>query len=255
MNKEAPVTDAIAVEKIAVLKYLPKETIGVIRSHFSTVDVSGEQILIGTGETVEFLYLVFSVKNVVYADILCSEYLTTLGPGDTIGEMSLIEESRSSSATLRCGAGGAKLGLITFNDFKRIVMDQAQVAYGFFRGVSELLSGRLRETNKRAKTSLSIAIKVLRDIIDQYEKSSGSGMRLENLIPQLTNAAEMPPSKLDSALLISIRDVIENAAQTTPGNLTAFFDHLDIILQFLQNVSRVMNGKEVRSIQAKSVMP
>jgi CRP-like cAMP-binding protein len=251
---------AVEIDSIAFLKYLPPDAIKELRSKFSVVELPPNTVFIRSGETVEFLYLVVSGLVEVYTDILCTDHLSTLFSGDTIGEMSLVEEKRSSSATLKASAEGAKLGLIPFADIRKLVLDRPDRAAGFYRGISELLSHRLRETNKKAKANLSIGIKVISEILgepfiarllksESPEKIDREGVKvLLSVIPPLTNAIENPPVRIESALLSSIKFEVERTHHLQGDSLKQVFKNLRVVSEFLKNVERAMSRKALKPI-------
>ncbi|MGE0173161.1 MAG: Crp/Fnr family transcriptional regulator [Oligoflexales bacterium] len=251
---------AVEIDSIAFLKYLPADSIAELRSRFSVLELPANTIFIRSGETVDFLYLVISGQVEVYTDILCTDHLSTLFSGDTIGEMSLVEDKRSSSATLKSSSQGAKLGMIPFLDIRKYVLDRPDRASGFYRGISELLSQRLRETNKKAKANLSIGIKVISEILgepfvnrvlksDDPPKIDADSMeKLLNFIPSLDNAIENPPVRIESALLSSIKFEVGRTPSLGGESLKQVFKNLRVVAEFLKNIERAMSRKTLKPI-------
>lgn len=70
--------------------------------------------------------------------------LAELGPGDTVGEMSLIDP-RPASANVRVEEGGAELWEIADADFERFVESDCAAGYAVMKMLARELCRRLRK--------------------------------------------------------------------------------------------------------------
>lgn len=101
------------------------------------------------GETGQKLYLIREGKVRISRKLagMGEEALAILGPGETFGEMSLIDETpRSADAHVheRC-----RLLVITRRAFEEVLFNHKDVAYEILWNFVRILSQRLRETNDK----------------------------------------------------------------------------------------------------------
>ncbi|MEJ2157468.1 MAG: cyclic nucleotide-binding domain-containing protein [Desulfobacteraceae bacterium] len=111
--------------------------------------IPNETLLFYEGDKADYLALIIEgrVHVVKYNSQNEPKHITTLGPGKTIGEMTLIDgESRSASAVT---AGDTTLMLITVDRFNRLVNEWPGVAIILVLKIAKLMSQYLRQTSGR----------------------------------------------------------------------------------------------------------
>jgi len=83
------------------------------------------------------------------------QHLSTLGPGDTIGEMSLLDgEPRSASAK---AAEAATVLLFRRDDFHQYLIDRPALGVQFLLRIVRMLTGRLRRTSQELADVVSLS--------------------------------------------------------------------------------------------------
>jgi CRP/FNR family transcriptional regulator, cyclic AMP receptor protein len=111
--------------------------------------VPEETVLFFEGDKIAFLVLIISgnVHVVKFDSQRNPKKITTLGPGKTIGEMSIIDgEPRSASAVT---AVESTLMVMTAEKFNRLMDEQPRVALVLVQKIAKLMSQYLRQTSGR----------------------------------------------------------------------------------------------------------
>ena len=101
------------------------------------------------GETGDKLYLILSGKVRISRNLpgMGEEALAVLGPGESFGEMSLIDDTpRSADALVH---EDARLLVITREAFEDLLFVHKDLAYEILWNFVKTLSGRLREANDK----------------------------------------------------------------------------------------------------------
>lgn len=111
--------------------------------------MSRETVLFYEGDKADYLALI--IKGQVHVVKFNSQnqpkHIATLGPGKTIGEMTLIDgESRSASAIT---VGDVTLMVMTVDHFNRLVNEWPGVAVILVLKIAKLMSQYLRQTSGR----------------------------------------------------------------------------------------------------------
>lgn len=102
------------------------------------------------GDTGDALYLILEGKVRISREVsgMGEEALAILGPGETFGEMALVDDSpRSADAKVheRC-----RVLSISKDDLERVLFLHKDLAYEILWNFVKILSTRLRETNDKA---------------------------------------------------------------------------------------------------------
>jgi CRP-like cAMP-binding protein len=111
--------------------------------------VPEEAVLFFEGDKNAFLVLIIkgNVHVVKFDSQRNPKKITTLGPGKTIGEMSIIDgEPRSASAVT---AVASTLMVMTAEKFNRLMDEQPRVALVLVQKIAKLMSQYLRQTSGR----------------------------------------------------------------------------------------------------------
>ena len=100
-----------------------------------------------------------------------SKPLKQLGADSVVGEMSFLE-NKPASATIRAGTeGGATLTLFPRKEFL-LLLEDASFASGFFRGIAEVVSFRLRSTTTEMSSLRQSLTRALADGSRDIEESA-----------------------------------------------------------------------------------
>lgn len=124
-----------------------------------------EERMLLTGEDLFFegdsggsMWIVQSGRVDIYKNIRgdLDRTLSSLGPGDVIGEMSFIDQSRRSAGARTTEPG--EFLVLTYAAFQRIQKERPEVAAGFYRNLASILAARLRTTNEMYRESVAFSI-------------------------------------------------------------------------------------------------
>ncbi len=121
----------------------------ILANYMDVYQVPKETVLFFEGDKQPYLVLIASgqVHVVKYDSNRNPKRIATLGPGKTIGEMTIIDgEPRSASAVT---AGDAVLMVMTAEKFNRLVGDRPRVAVILVLKIAKLMSQYLRQTSGR----------------------------------------------------------------------------------------------------------
>lgn len=119
--------------------------------------MAGEDLFL-EGEGGDALWIVQSGRVDVYKHIRgdVDRTLASLGPGDVIGEMSFIDQSRRSAGARTTEAG--EFFVLSRAAFAQVQKEHPGVAAGFYRNLASILASRLRATNELYRESVNFTI-------------------------------------------------------------------------------------------------
>jgi CRP/FNR family transcriptional regulator, cyclic AMP receptor protein len=131
---------AEALRQVSLFANLAKKDLALIASHVDEVDVPTGTTLARQGERGNQLSLIVTGEATVTRN---NHLLATLGPGDTIGEMSLIDQA-DGTATVVTTAPSTLL-VMSPRDFSSLL----NTSPSFARKIMIELVGRLRDADRR----------------------------------------------------------------------------------------------------------
>lgn len=124
-----------ALRRISIFSALPKKDIEAIARHVDDVHVDAGRKLAEEGRAPRQLFLIVNGKATVRRG---GKKIATLGPGDTVGEMSLIDGGKQSADVI---ADEPCACLVVPAQEFRVLLDDAP---GFERNLLKSLASRLR---------------------------------------------------------------------------------------------------------------
>jgi CRP-like cAMP-binding protein len=226
---------------------------------FTVVKKKAGDTILKYGENVPGLYIIAEGKVDVFArhsDII----IASLESGSTFGEMSLIE-NESSSATLKASSERLTLLLCKREVFTRLLSEDFVFAAAFYKGASEILSSRLRNTNLRIETEMDKGRAVIQNMVDKegvfaklgYTQFSlndtGETMisKLAELLPLLEKIKKEIPEVPES--LENIRNTIKQVLTVDSQSFDLISQQMDQINQYLINIQRIMSGLDIHEVK------
>jgi CRP-like cAMP-binding protein len=119
--------------------------------------VTGEDLFL-EGDPGDSMWIVQSGRVDIYKNIRgdVDRTLASLGPGDVIGEMSFIDQSRRSAGARTTET--SEFLVLTFAAFQRVHKERPEIAAGFYRNLSSIVAARLRTTNEMYRESVAFSI-------------------------------------------------------------------------------------------------
>lgn len=132
----------------ALFENIPTETLTPLLKRLERRHFPGGALVLSQGASTGEMYLIQSgTADVSLADHQGSDHhLTLVGPGATLGEMSLLTGSPISATVRAHGESGLEVLVLTAEDFHQI----ASAFPAIYRNLATILSGRLARTNRHA---------------------------------------------------------------------------------------------------------
>ena len=119
--------------------------------------VTGEDLFL-EGDHGDSLWIIQSGRVDIYKNIRgdVDRTLASPGPGDVIGEMSFIDQSRRSAGARTTEP--SEFLVLTRSAFQRVQVERPEVAAGFYRNLASIVATRLRTTNEMYRESVAFSI-------------------------------------------------------------------------------------------------
>ena len=183
--------------KIPLLSDLPRAEREYLISILTVIKLQPGEILFREGEPGECLYAVLEglVDVLIGLETPDERLLTRLGPGEFLGEMSLLIPGRSRTASARV-AEGARLWKMTRADFDALMVRQPQLAYTMV----QTLTKRLDATTTSSFHDLQEKNRQLQQAYDELKAAQAQLVEKERLERELQVAAEIQVSILPQEL-------------------------------------------------------
>lgn len=183
--------------KIPLLSDLPRDERDYLVSVLSVIKLTPGEVLFREGEPGESLFAILEGR----LDVLLGmgtpdeKAIASLGPGDFLGEMSLLIPGRMRTASARA-AGPALLWKMTRADFDALMVRQPHLAYTMV----QTLTKRLDATNTAAFRDLQEKNRQLQQAYDELKAAQAQIIEKERLQRELQLAAEIQVSILPQEL-------------------------------------------------------
>ena len=250
----------VSIQEIPIFKYLNSENASLLSENFGILEYEKGQVIVEFGKAVEGIYIINEGKVEVQAEKFDTS-LAVLDKGSCFGEMSLIEDIDLASANLVVQTDSVRLLYCSKEAFKKLLKLHPVIEASFYKGVSELLSQRLRNTNKRVVEKLYQAYEVINNLIEksnllkylgktrQEIDDTGSNIvsGVFEILPILDEVIEQDPEKYKE--LGKSKVTIEKILLTESHNFDKISQELDLILQYFLNVCRFLKGEQLVSIR------
>jgi serine phosphatase RsbU (regulator of sigma subunit) len=184
-------------QKIPLLSDLPKAERDYLVSVLSVIRVEPGEVLFREGEPGESLFAILEGRLEVLLGMGTPDekVIASLGPGDFLGEMSLLIPGRMRTASARA----AELSLLwkmTRADFDALMVRQPRLAYTMV----QTLTKRLDSTNTAAFRDLQEKNRQLQQAYDELKAAQAQIIEKERLERELQLAAEIQISILPQQL-------------------------------------------------------
>jgi phosphoserine phosphatase RsbU/P len=194
MSEISPKTTPVDEELVSLLKQmplfaeLPRGELKYLSYTLRTLEVQSDALVFSEGEAGETLAIVIHghVDVIMGLGTPDEKRLTTLGPGEYVGEMSLFVPGGKRSASVRA-IGPARLWIITRDDFDELLHRQPHVAYAMVKVMSE----RLRRSDNSAFQDLVEKNRELQAAYDDLKAAQAQIIEKERLEKELQLAAQI----------------------------------------------------------------
>jgi sigma-B regulation protein RsbU (phosphoserine phosphatase) len=192
--------DPIPFDQIPLFSKLNTEEIAELGGTFRLKRLGDNQVLFNEGDPGSSFYIIISGKVDVIKAMGSSEerLLNTNGPGDFIGEMSLLSEENTRTATV-LGHGDAHLLELSRSRFEEMLEKRPSIGYHMVRE----LSSRLRANDEAVIEDLRKKNQELAKAYDELKAAQKELIQKEKLEAELEMARKIQFSILPQNLKIS----------------------------------------------------
>jgi phosphoserine phosphatase RsbU/P len=183
--------------KIPLLSDLPKEEREYLVSVLSVIKLEPGEVLFREGEPGESLFAILEgqVDVLIGIDTPDERLLSRLGPGEFLGEMSLLIPGRTRTASARVSAS-TRMWKMTRADFDALMIRQPRLAYTMV----QTLTKRLDATTMSSFHDLQEKNRQLQKAYDELKAAQAQIVEKERLERELQVAAEIQISILPQDL-------------------------------------------------------
>ncbi len=184
-------------KKVPLLSDLPRNELDLLASTLQIVTLRVGEVLFREDEKGESLFIVLEGQLEVLLGLgkPDEKVMAVLGPGEFIGEMSLLIPGRARTASIR-SIGAARLWMMTRADFDSLLLRQPKLADTMVR----TLTRRLDATNNSAFRDLQEKNRQLQKAYDDLKAAQAQIIEKERLERELQVAAEIQISILPQEL-------------------------------------------------------
>ncbi len=235
---------------VPIFRFLNKEQGKKIAKAFKIIKCSKGEVMLTDGEPVPGIFIVIEGAVDVYTGKF-EAFLTRLEYGNTIGEMSLIE-NRTASASVRVAENETVLLLCKSDDFRKVLNDDPELAANFYKGAAGILSNRLRTSNNHIQTELSETKSDLQNILDDEKVikkigkerkeipnvSKTSIAHLETILPMIENMKNNSPE--DKEMLTQMSTSINDAIKAEAMNFERINKRVSKMQNYLDGNSKAI---------------
>ncbi len=141
------ITDLLV--KIPMFASLDADELEIIEKHIKLFEVEQGATLFEEGDKGDYVCFVVNGRLEVVKRTMTGDdfVLNTLARGQSVGEMSIIDK-KPRSATVRAKTE-VTLFTLTSDDFEKILKDYSEISMKILKGLSLLMSKKLRQTSSR----------------------------------------------------------------------------------------------------------
>jgi sigma-B regulation protein RsbU (phosphoserine phosphatase) len=184
-------------KKIPLLSGLPAKELDTLAATLQVVLLQPGEVLFRENEPGDSLYIVLEgqLEVLLGIDTKDEKRMATMGPGEYLGEMSLLIPERARTASVRA-VEEARLWRMTRSDFEALMLRQPKLAYFMVR----TLTKRLDASNRSAFLDLQEKNRQLQSAYDELKTAQAKVVEKERLDRELQVAAEIQVSILPQEL-------------------------------------------------------
>ena len=190
-------SQTILLQKVPLLSSLPHKELDFLATTLQVVQLAPGEVLFREGEPGKCLYIVREGRLQVLLALGASDEkeIASLGPGEVIGEMSLLIPNRARTASVRA-AEASRLWTMTHIDFSALLTRHPQLAYAMVHTLTQ----RLDASNSAAFHDLQEKNRQLQQAYDELKAAQAQIIVKEKIEHELQVAAGIQASILPQEL-------------------------------------------------------
>ena len=146
----APVLDPTELYRLKVLEGVPLRDLALLVAAAELRELEPGEVLLAQGDSNRTMYMVLDGRLAVHLDAIESEPLAELGAGQTVGELSVLDERPTSAFVV--AAAPSRLLAVDQDSFWRLV----EASHDFAVNLLVLLAERLRTNNSAVATNVRL---------------------------------------------------------------------------------------------------
>lgn len=243
----------IEFREIPLFRYFEAEARRELPNWFGWQEAKAGEVILSYGKPVPGIFIIAEGEVVVTIPNVDS-HMAVLKSGQCFGEMSLVEEVETASATVTVLSPSARLMFCSVNDFKKILVNMPGCAYAFYKGAALLLSSRLRQVNGKLNEQITevhgLISEVLkksqvpRQLAEAMSEVNQTGANVVNKLMQVMPILKDLQKKFPAARpeVEALQSALEEVFLIDSQNFDRIFQQLDLILRQFENIQRVANG-------------
>jgi phosphoserine phosphatase RsbU/P len=187
----------VLFKKVPLLSDLPRNELDHLVATLQVVNLAPGDVLFREGEPGESLYIILEGQLEVILALGTSDErrLAAFGPGEFIGEMSLLIPGRARTASVRA-VEACRLWMMTHNDFDGLLVRQPKLAYT----IVQTLTKRLDVTTTLSFRDLQEKNRQLQQAYDDLKAAQVQIIEKERLEHELQVGAQIQVSILPQEL-------------------------------------------------------
>jgi CRP-like cAMP-binding protein len=237
-------TQKLVQLKIPALSYLSDEQILKLQNCAVTLHKSTGQPIILAKEDVLGMFFVVDGEVGVYSEEK-NEPIALLGPGEHIGEASLIDPRNQASMTIRSTKPRTELILVNKKSAAKLFEQDPDLAAALYRGIAFSLRNRLKAMNKK-----------IRQIVGKRKISISNMVTPLDLLKQ--GVQTINTGKNDGKNRQSIRDgivfALEDLSKRFPGSQDTISAILEDLAKIQENEVACFSAFEKQFTQTQSFL-
>jgi sigma-B regulation protein RsbU (phosphoserine phosphatase) len=217
--------DEELIYRVPLLAALPREELDHLRTNLKMVELAGDDFLFAEGDAGDRFYIILTGQLAVVKAVGTKEerILNHCGPGDYLGEISLLEPRGVRTASVRA-LTPSRLLEMTREDFYGLLQRQPDMAFH----IAKVLSSRLREADRLTIQDLEQKNQELDQAYRALQSAQVQIIEKEKLEHELALAREIQRSMLPRS--IPTLAGFEFAARMIPAKAVGgdFFDFIPL---------------------------
>jgi phosphoserine phosphatase RsbU/P len=190
----------VIFKKIPLLSDLPRNELDYLAATLQVVNLGAGEILFCECDPGESLYIILEgrLEVILALDSPDERKLADFGPGEFIGEMSLLIPGRARTASVRA-VDATRLWMMTHTDFDALLVRQPKLAYT----IVQTLTKRLDATTTLSFRDLQEKNRQLQQAFNELKAAQVQIIEKERLEHELQVAAEIQISILPQELPVA----------------------------------------------------
>ena len=243
---------------VSLFEVFSEESLARLHEIFTSEQAERGTLLIEAGKTVPAIFVLREGEVLVELE---DRILAKIKKGGVFGEMSFLGQSVKASATIRVESQSISYLQCQREIFLREIDQNDRFSRDFYKGVSLLMSERLRQTNEKMRSELREGFAKIVDLIQELEENSkidqtrdsldktGSHIvsKIRETIPKIRELESHHPEEYQQfeEVLANLEEIMIEDAQS----FDRICQKIDQLRQYFSNLKTIVRGAGVFEIR------